>query len=209
MKKYLLSILFIVIAMPLLGQTANFSGKITYKYEFQDPANGETITEKMKKFFGKEKHFFINAENYHAYDEKGTLRQLYHSDTNTYYFRSPNNGKLIAVEAAKKVSEIISVEHSDEKVEVMGKTCHKVVIKTEHDETTYWYNPDISVNPANFKDHNFGGWSAFMNASNGALPLKFKVKAPNYIWVSEAVSIKEMEISNKEFDILSSRNTDD
>ncbi|NGP89509.1 hypothetical protein [Fodinibius halophilus] len=204
--KHLLAIILMAISLPLMGQTNDFTGKITYDYQFQSPETGEDITKKMKKFFGTEKHFFINSENYHAYDEEGTLRQLYQSKTNTYYFRSPNNQQLIAVEAEKRVSEIISVEHSTEKTEVMGRSCHKLVIKTEHDETTYWYNPDISVNPKKFKNHNFGGWSTFMKASNGALPLKFKVEAPNYIWVSEAVAIQEMELSNQDFNILTSRN---
>lgn len=200
MKK-LIFIALIVAWLPAFGQSNNFTGKIIYEYQFQEPQTEKDITNQMSQSFGKEQHYFVNAHNYKAYDENGKLKQLYNSDTNKYYFENPNTGQLMVLDAKTTIAEIVSVQHSDETKEILGRLCKKVTVKTTRDETVYWYSSEIKVNPENFTNHKFGGWSTYLKETNGALPLKYTVKNPNFTWITTVTDIKEMELNKTDFAI--------
>ena len=200
MKK-LIYFIFIVIWTPAFGQDNYYSGKIIYEYKFLDLETGENITEKMSPKMGKEQHYFINAENYKAYDENGRLKQLYNGKNNSYYFKNPNTGELMVMNARNQLSKVTEIKHSEATKEILGRTCRKVTIRQGEQETIYWYSSDIQVDPKKFSGHNFGGWATYLKESNGSLPLQFTVKNQNYTWVSTAVEINEMDLTEEEFDL--------
>jgi len=199
--RQLIVIILILFCLPAFGQSDSFTGKIIYEYQFLNPTSGKDITNTMKQYFGQEQHYYVNDKYYKAYDEKGQLRQLYNSKTNTYYFLNPSNSQLMELSAANKTSKVVSVEHFKETQQILGKECKKMVIKTETDETIYWYNSEITVNPENFIDHNVGNWNTYMKESSGALPLKFTVKSQNYTWISTAIDIETIALTQQDFNI--------
>jgi len=199
--KSLLLFLAIIYCLPAFGQTNSFTGLIIYDYQFQNPVTGEDISEQMAHFLGKEQHYYINDHSYKSYNENGNLGQLYNSKTNKYYFVNPGSGQLMELDAANSSSEKVSVHHLDETETILGMQCKKLTVKTESSETTYWYSPQIKVNRTVYENHHFGDWATYMNASSGALPLKFVVKNQNYTWTSTARELKEMEFTEDDFDL--------
>lgn len=177
----------------------DFSGKIVYQYDFRDTKSGNNITDQLSGIIGSEQHYFINSNNYKAFDEDGNLVQLYNADSNKYYFPNPNTGKIMEIDGSFMMSEIISVTKLEGTETILGKTCKILVVATKTDETTYFYSDEIAVDPSNFSQHKFGGWSEYMKASNGALPLKYILKNEQYTWTSTAVEITRMEIAEEEF----------
>ena len=180
------------------NQTA-FAGKIVYQYTFNDPESGQDITDQMADILGYKQHYFINSNNYKSYDEKGNLGQLYNAIDNKYYFPNPRTDEIVVIDASLQMSEIISITHSEETELVLGKVCKKVVVKTETDETTYFYSDEIAVDPSAFESHKFGGWNAYLNATNGSLALKMIIKNQNYIWTSVAVEIEPFDLTYDDF----------
>lgn len=158
----------------------NFSGKIVYQYDFKDTKSGTNITDQLSGVIGSEQHYFINPNNYKAFDEDGNLVQLYNAESNKYYFPNPNTGKIMEMDGSFMMSEIISVTKLEGTETILGKTCKILVVATKIDETTYFYSDEIAVNPSNYNQHKFGGWSDYMKASNGALPLKYILKNEQY-----------------------------
>ncbi|NGP88461.1 hypothetical protein [Fodinibius halophilus] len=181
------------------GESNIFSGKIIYEYQFKDRQTGKDITHQMGQRFGTEQHYFINAFNYKAYDGNGNFKHLYNSKTNTYYYIAPATIRLMATNAGNTVSEVISVEHFNETKNILDYLCKKVIIKTNHDKTIYWYSPEISISPEPFAKHKMGGWGRFLKESNGSLPLKFIVESDSYTWISTATDIKKMELKAENF----------
>ncbi|HCI72016.1 MAG TPA: hypothetical protein DF712_19805 [Balneola sp.] len=177
----------------------DFSGKIVYQYDFRDTKSGNNITDQLSGTIGSEQHYFINSNNYKAFDEDGNLVQLYNAESNKYYFPNPNTGKIMEIDGSFMMSEIISVTKLEGTETILGKTCKILVVATKTDETTYFYSDEIAVDPSNFSQHKFGGWSEYMKASNGALPLKYILKNEQYTWTSTAVEITRMEIAEEEF----------
>jgi len=204
--RYLLLVVLMVSWTPIYGQTDNFTGLIVYEYQFQNPLTGTDLTEQVAQYLGREQHYFINAKNYKGYDENGNISQLYNSKTNKYYFINPTTGQLTEKDAAKSNEEIISIQHFDETEYILGQKCNKLIVETDSKKTIYWYSPQIKVDPRVYKNHKLGGWSAYMKASAGALPLKYIVKTTHYNLISTAKEIKEMYLTDKDFDL--EKNTD-
>lgn len=179
----------------------DFSGKIVYQYDFRDTKSGNNITDQLSGIIGSEQHYFMNSKNYKAFDEDGNLVQLYNAESNKYYFPNPNSGEIMEIDGSVMMSEIISVTKLEGTETILGMTCKILVVTTNTDETTYFYSDEIAVDPSNFSQHKFGGWSEYMKASNGALPLKYTLKNKQYTWTATAVEISKMELSNEEFEL--------
>ena len=142
MKYYL----FLIILIPQIAYSQKvFNGKITYEYEFLDPSTREDITKEMAKSYGEKQYYFISNNSYKSYDENNNFRQLYNGSTNKYYFVNPSNNEIMVLDASYSISEVISITHSEETKMILGKLCKQVVIKTDQDKTTYFYNEDLRV----------------------------------------------------------------
>jgi hypothetical protein len=179
----------------------NFTGKILYKYVFTDNKTGADLTNAMGDVVGTEQHYYINSSNYKANDQNGDLKQLYNSSDNTYYYTDPYTKEILNVDASFNMSEIISITEMEDTETILGRVCNKLVITTKTNETTYFYSKEIAVDPSNFSKHQFGDWSTYLEASNGALPLKYIVKNNNYTWSSTAVEITPMELTDEDFQL--------
>ncbi|MEQ9089833.1 MAG: hypothetical protein RIE52_02015 [Balneola sp.] len=177
----------------------NFSGKIVYEYSFKETKSVKDMTKQMSSLLGMQQHYFVNSGNYKALDENGEFKQLYNSVDNKYYFPNPNTNKIMEIDASLQMSEIVSVKEAEGTETILGRICKKVVVVTKTDETTYFYNSEIAVDPSKFSKHLFGGWSTYLEATNGALPLKYVVKNDNYTWTSTAIEITPTEIPEEEF----------
>jgi hypothetical protein len=198
MKNLLL--FFLLLPQLLVAQTSYFSGKIVYDYQFLNPDSGEDITEKMSSIYGSEQHYYIHHDSYKAFDEKNNFGQLYNGSDNKYYYLNPNTKDVMEIEASIQTSEIASISHTDKTASILGRNCKQLIIRTNTEETVYFYSDEIKVNPSNFSGHKLGDWSEYLKASNGSLPLKYIVKTENFTWVSTAVSVEEMDLTKDDFD---------
>lgn len=197
--RYLLFLAFLFLSSTLYAQINNFTGKIIYEYTFQNPETGQDITNQLALDFGLEQHYFINSSNYKAFDENGDFVQSYNSETNKYYFLNPSTDQVMVIDASTKTSDNVEVIHFEDTEIILGKECKKVVVKTTIAETIYYYSEEIRVNPEPFLGHEFGSWSNYIKATNGALPLKYIVKNKEYTWISLATNIERMELTDQEF----------
>lgn len=203
-KKNLSFILIVLFFSSLQYPTNYFTGKIVYKYQFED-AKGNDITDAMAKVIGKEQHYFINEKNYKAYDEKGNLLQLYNSDSNNYY-QITKDKAVQKIDASIATSQIFTVKKLKIKETIAGYSCNAIEVITDDATTTYFYAPTIKINADVYKKHNYGEWNKILKATNGSLPLKFSMinhKQGFITWTCTAVSIKKQKLTEEDFDIPS------
>jgi hypothetical protein len=202
MRKISLLLICIIALFAFKQPTDFFTGKIIYKYQFTD-AKGNDITGAMAEFTGKEQHYFINGRNYKAYDEKGNLQQLYNSDSNSYYQIAKNKSGQ-KIDASIPTSKIFTLNKLDIKEEIAGYTCSAIEVITDDATTTYFYTPSVKVSPAVYQKHNFGEWNKVLQATDGALPLKFKMinkKMGSIVWVSTAIQISKQKLPDNLFEL--------
>jgi hypothetical protein len=199
MRSLFLFTLYALFSVGLLAQDSFFTGKIIYDYTFLNPKTGLDITESMSKQMGAQQHYFINEHSYKSYDEKGEFGQLYNSETNTYYFTQGT--QIMQLDASKSFDEVIEITHLDGSENILGHECKMLIVKSKNSETKYWYSPQIKIDVEVFGDHKFGEWADYLEASKGALPLKYIVKNENYTWISAASTIEPMFLTDDDFDI--------
>ncbi len=181
------------------AQEKPFTGKIVYEYTFINPETGVDVTDMMAEQYGREQHYFINEHSYKSYDENGAFKQLYNSENNKYYFAQGD--QIMMIDASLTMDKVTNIIHLEETEIILGYECKKLIVKTERSETIYWYSPQLTIDYEIFSGHKFGEWSNYLEATNGALPLKYIIKKGDYVWTTFANSVEEMSFKADDFDI--------
>jgi len=178
---------------------STFTGKIQYRYFFKD-LQGNDITDQASSTMGREQHYFVNNSYYKSYDEADNITQLYDSRSNTYYgFWKDKTSHQI--DALTRTSQQYTITKLDKRETILGYEC--IAIQVETDETTsiYYYSPLMRIDHQAFAKHNFGDWNRYLEATNGALSLKYIITnhKKGYIWTIVAEKITPMHLTTKDF----------
>ncbi|MES2764761.1 MAG: DUF4412 domain-containing protein [Bacteroidota bacterium] len=191
---------FLILALSSFTEEKDFFvGKILYKFSFVD-LEGNNITDKLAPYFGHEQHYFINNTNYKAYDENNSWTQLYNSESNSYYsFKKDKTAKRF--DGALQTSTLSTVMKLDTKETIAGYECESIRIENDNSSTIYYFNPSIKTDSKKFEKHSFGSWNQYLEATNGALPLKFILtnKKNGYVWTSTAIEVSTLELKPADF----------
>lgn len=180
-----------------------FTGRIDFVYTFHD-AQGNDVTEKMAPFAGRGQQYFVNEGNYKSLTDKGRFQLLYRSDSNILYQAVLPGQPIQRIDAATGASETFFVRKLTEHETVAGYDCEAVEINTDTGTTTYYYSPKITVNPLLYKRHAYGDWNRVLEATGGALPLKYSMinmKQGFMVWTITATSVKEGELNGAAFEL--------
>lgn len=179
----------------------DFTGKIVYQNKFTDLA-GNDMTDRMAAFLGREQHYYINEKNYKSYDEKENLAQLYHAATNTYYAVGKDKTAQ-KIDAATGASGKQTIKHLEERERIAGYDCKALRMETDEATVVYYYSPQVKVDPKAYAKHHFGEWKAYLEATQGCLPLKHVITNTKhgFIWTLTAVSVERMALKDKDFEL--------
>ena len=199
MKKLLVITIMTVVLTSFTSDNETFVGKIIYKYSFTD-LKGNDITDKLTPYFGREQQYFIDSWNYKAYDEKNAWMQLYNSETNSYYYFNKDN-TVKKYDGATQTSQKFTVTKLDKKEKIAGYDCESIQVETDNATTIYYFNKTIKTNSKNFYKHNFGEWNKYLEATGGALSLKFVMtdNKNGYIWTSVATEVSKQKLTSNDF----------
>ena len=201
MKKLASLICTIAILSSFAPANEMFMGKIIYKNSATDMA-GNDITAAVAPYVGFEQHYYIDGKNYKSTDEKGNLRELFHSSDNIYYSIGPDN-MAEKIDASTNGATSIKVNKLDKKEKIAGYDCVSIQIVTEKSDITFFYSPLLKTDAKAFSKHAYGEWDKYMEASGGALPLKFIYSdaKSGFILTSTATSVTKMTLLAKDFEL--------
>lgn len=177
-----------------------FTGKIQYVYSFTD-LKGKDITESTAASLGREQHYFVDDSNYKSYDEKNNLTQLYDSRNNTYYgFWKDKTAHRI--DAMTRTSQQYQVTRLKQKETILGYECEAIQVVTDESTTVYYYSSQLRIDYRAFAKHNFGDWNRYLEATNGALSLKYTITnhKKGYVWTVLATKIIKMPLAAGDFE---------
>ncbi len=176
-----------------------FTGKILYHNLFVD-LKGNNITDKLAPYLGREQHYFTDGKNYKATDEQGNWVQLYNSESNIYY--SFNKDKTAQkIDASIQTGEKYIITKLNQREKIAGYDCNILQITSDKDTTLYYYSSAIKIDSKAYAKHNFGGWNKYLEATDGALPLKFIItdSKNGYVWTAIATQVTKMTLTAKDF----------
>lgn len=198
-KKSLTIFILILLCSSFSSDNDLFVGKILYKYSFTD-LKGNDITDKLKLYFGSEQYYFIDKLNYKTYDENNNLVQLYNSETNTYYYFSKDKTAK-KFDGATLTSQTFKVTKLDKREKIAGYDCESIQVEKDNSTTIYYFSKAIATDPKIFAKHNFGEWDKYLEATHGALTLKFIMTdhKNGYIWISTAIDVSKQKLTASDF----------
>lgn len=199
MKK---SFLVLALAITLTSATLEpdtFTGEIQYKYSFTD-LEGNDVTGTRAQELGMEQHYFVSDSAYKSYDESNNITQLYDSRNNIYYgFWKDKTSRQI--DALYRSSQQFIITKLDKKEKILGYDCESIRVETDNASTLYYYSPKLRIDRKAFGKHNFGDWNSYLQATNGALSLKYVITYPKegYVWTIIAQKVTPMKLSGRDF----------
>jgi hypothetical protein len=201
MKQKLFIAIAILLSFSFNKDSKTFSGKIIYVNTFSDLKNND-LKAKLVAYFGQENNYFINDSNYKAYNENNVLLYLYNCSTNNYYSFDRKEKIAKKVNAEKITSKNIEVNMLPGKETICGYECSSLEVKTENGTTVFFFSPLIYINKTNFAKHNYGEWNSYLNATNGAIPLKiiYKSESMGFTWTSAAKEVSKLSLAQKDFE---------
>jgi hypothetical protein len=178
--------------------TPDFEGRIIYQYSFTD-LQGNDISAKLAPYFGQQQRYFVKGGAYKAYNERDEWMQLYEPGPNLYHYFA--GGKVAQTFQAGEAAGPATTTALPKPETILGRRCQGVQIDADGMTTTYFFSPEVRVNPALYRQHNFGHWNTLMQASKGALPLMFTSVNPKqgYIIKAVAIDITPMKLKAEDF----------
>lgn len=200
MKKSLLVMSLALTLTSAITIISPFTGKIQYVYSFSD-LQGKDITESAAVDMGLEQHFFVDDSNYKSYDEKNNLTQLYDSRNNTYFgfWKDKTAHRIDAMTRTSQQYQITRLKHKET---ILGYDCEAIQVVTDELTTVYYYSPQLRIDHRAFAKHNFGDWNRYLEATNGALSLKYTITnhKKGYVWTVLATKITRMHLGDRDFE---------
>jgi len=200
MKKLILLFTFLVTLTALKTKEELFTGKILYKYSFTD-LQGNDINNKLIPYLGSEQHYFIDNKNYKTLNQD-KLQQLYNSETNQYYYFTDTNAAQ-KIDGSKPTSQKFTITKLETTEKIAGYACKAIQIETDEAITIYYFSPQIKTDKNVFAKHSFGEWNKYLEATDGALALKYIMtnKKQGFIWTSTATEIAKLKLTAKDFSL--------
>ncbi len=201
MRKTICLFTLLAVLFAFKSSEKDFAGKIVYQSKFTDLA-GNDITDRMAAYLGREQHYYINGKNYKSYDEKENLTQLYQAATNTYYAVGKDKTAQ-KIDAATGASGKQTVKHLEGRERIAGYDCKALQMETDAGMVVYYYSPRVKVDPKAYAKHHFGDWKAYLEATQGCLPLKQVITSTKngFIWAMTAVVVEGMALKDKDFEL--------
>lgn len=200
MRKILLLFTAVILLTSFRAGEKPFTGKILYKYSFTD-LKGNDISDRLTPYVGSDQHYYIDSKSYKSYSEN-KLQQLYHSTSNTYYAVS-NGLNAQKISGSTQTSKKCIITPLNVTENVAGYACKAVRVETDDASTVYFYSPEVKVDKAVFAKHAYGEWNKYLEATDGAITLKFVMtsKKNGFVWTSTATEVKPMEFAEGDFDL--------
>lgn len=182
-----------------IPDSGKFTGMIKYKYSYTD-LEGNNITNKLGPELGLEQHYFVSDSSYKSYDQANNIIQLYDGRTNTYYGFAKNKTSR-RIDALYRSSQQYIITKLDKKEKILGYDCVAIQVVTDKTSTVYYYSPELRISTKGFAKHNFGDFKSYLDATRGALALKYVITYPKegYIWTILAQKITPMKLGGKDF----------
>ena len=191
--------ILVLISIVLVGSAfqkePEFKGRIWYRHTFSSADNAAVVA-----FFGPGQWSYLGEGMYKVLDEQLRLKQLYTPSDNK--FRVFHEGKMLAtMDAGKRIAGEIQLTALPDTATILGYVCRAIRMEENGVETTYFYSPQLRVNPALYKNHLLGGWNSYMQATNGGLTLRYIINDPkrHFRMVSQATKIEPLALLPTDF----------
>jgi len=192
-KPPLLCALLLLAGTPA-GPGAEFSGCIVYENEYQTLA-GETLYYAVKP----KSWFYIQGNNFKAYNRKKQLEELYLGDKNELYRFEKGRAVLVPDTAQPPARSALTCLPTA--ATILGYRCQLLQLVQGGVSTLVFYSPMLRVEAEGYRHCPAPGWYELLQATDGALPLRtISVDTRHDVTVTrEAIEVRALPLTAADF----------
>lgn len=182
--------IFVATALNAMAFGQSFEGKIIYKNSYKSKIPNMT-DEQFTGMMGAQQEYVIKGANYKSIMD-GTLVQwqMYLPQDNRLYTKMSNSQGIFYNDASVNNDEVIKAEINKGVADILGYKCDELILTCKSGIQKYYYNPELKLDGALFKDHRFGNWYEVLSRTN-AVPLKMTIDTPQFAVETVATEIKK------------------
>ena len=199
--KFFLSLIFLSFHLFTLSVNAQFSGKITYEFEYENPTsqNLESLLQDVKidsiLYYVSHKAYksvcYADGKVYEEYVyDAASKRMLFSMGNRPYYLYLQTDLEKFTA------SEVLQIEPKD-RIEILGNSAYKT-INLYTGEISY-FSDAIQIDYAEFNAHYFMQWNRILKETNGSIPLKSISQQNGVCIVKTATKIEEIPADEIDF----------
>ena len=196
-------IVFAFMLLPLVINSQNFSGEITYQLKIIPKSDTIDLKNIIETKHGNISTYVITAKRYKStYLKDGKYSYSYTYDDNT---KRMYDDLLDKPYITYRDSRKANYQYYDAKIQkdsttyVLGHESYMVLTKSDYGTMKTFYTDDFKVNPEDFEGHKIGDWYNKLKMVNGAISLKTITEFDSHYEVQEAIKIDEREVKPEEF----------
>lgn len=184
----------------------SFEGKIVYTSEVKQK-NDKKLPRYITSFdkdvmTSTFKNGFIKNDHSNNLLYKSTI---YHPKKRVIYTIDHSDSILMIPSNFKNTYQLDTTIRLDTVVEILGYTCHGIRQEFSNKESqTYFYAPELQVNPQNYKHYTMGFYYDFIKEAKSIYLMNIH-EHPDYTYTIKATDINIKSIDDSEFEIKSSK----
>ncbi len=159
------------------------------------------MTKKQTKMFlGDKQVYTIKGDKYKS-EMNGMMKmsQIYLGQ-DTVYSQIGGMKNLLWIDATSNPDKLIDFNIKKNAKTIAGLKCDLLTIRSEEGVTKYYFNEKYSVDPDNFKHHEYGFWKFCIDKTH-AIPLKTISDMEDMYIEMTAKEIIQIEIDDTEFEL--------
>lgn len=179
----------ILIVSVSCNERKSFEGTIHFTQSIK--ASSPAIADSLRTNFGDTITAYIKEGNYHQrYKNAASITDIYYSSKdNNWYIKKNNIDTLFFVSCANKFGEkLIGISKQKTETPILNYKCNQLIVKTSSGEFTYYYCPELYINPNYFARHKFQFYDLYATESKS-------------VYLGLNLALKESTIDIKAFSI--------
>ncbi len=190
--------LMIIAAAQAQGNKQDFEGIITYRLIIE-AKNPMLNTRNLQAMFGDTMRLYLKENNYKmAFTGTYAREILYTGDENKHYITLGPIDSLVWRYCNEHASSAIYTSSTENAGYIMDYKCNSYAIQTDWGLTTYYYSPQLKLDPKKYKQHIFNYFNVYVQYAQAPY-LKYVYSGPSFKLTLVAVDIQKQQIERTAF----------
>lgn len=205
MRNFYIFLCWLICLQPLRAQTVPensggyFEGVITYRLLIE-AKNPTLSTRNLQAMFGDTMKLFLKDNNYKMVFSGSYAREiLYAGKENKHFISLGPVDSLMWRYCNENASSVIYVQSAENTDLVLDYACNSYFIQTDWGFTTYYFSPQLKLNPKQYNQHVFNNFNVYVKHARAPY-LKYVYTGPSFKLTLVAVNIEQQALDLAVFD---------
>lgn len=190
----------VLIGLSAAKPKKEFEGIITYSTVAESKTEDFT-SEKLQSMYGDVMTIYYKNGNYKMVFTGQDIKEIYYLKAKNAQYAIRNGiDTMFVSDCSNEIRPLVSSTFTANAEKVLKRNCNLIVNDLGDAKNWYWFDPDLYVNPDNFKAHVFGFVSVYYEKAQ-AIWIKYKYEGVFFNLTHTAKKIKRTKVPDSVFEL--------